>query len=339
MAVSSQGGSGLKPAAPFAYVSDARPGLEIELEYRPLEYFVAVAEELHFGRAATRVFISQPALSQAIAGLERTLDVKLFDRTRQNVELTAAGAELLRHARGMLAERHEAVAAVRRVDRGEAGLLRVGVALLAEPEVAPAIASFGGAFPDVVLDRSAAVSERLLASLQSRDLHVALVHRVPALETLEGVESEMLRAGRLAALVSTSSALARRRAVRLANLSGQTLLAPPRALAPSAYEGMKTMCRTYGGFEPELLELSTSTHPLGTDWRPVIEGEAIALMGEGTARAVEGEGTVAVPLDGPPLFQLAIAWRSGNGVPVLQRFLEHVRAYRDAHGWTDADLA
>ena len=67
--------------------------------------------------------------------LERTMDVQLFVRTRQNVELTDAGTELLRHSRGLLADREDAVAAVRRVERGEAGVLRLGVALLAEHEV------------------------------------------------------------------------------------------------------------------------------------------------------------------------------------------------------------
>jgi DNA-binding transcriptional LysR family regulator len=304
---------------------------EAELEFRQLEYFVAVAEELHFGRAASRMFISQPALSQAIAGLERTLGVKLFARTRQNVELTDAGAELLRHARAMLADREAAVAGVRRIDRGEAGVLRVGVALLAEHEVAPVFAALGTEHPELLLDRSSAASERLLSSLLGRDLHAAVVHQVPALTAIEGVEWEVLRHGRLGVLVSETSPLAALEVASISDLSEETFLVPPRELAPSAFEGLKTMCRSYGGFEPAVLELSA----LGADWRPVIDGEAVAVMAEGTARTIEPEGTVAVPLEAPPPFLLAIAWRRGNGSPQLHRFLDFVRAYRDEHAWAE----
>jgi DNA-binding transcriptional LysR family regulator len=321
------------PEGGLLYVSDGHLA-EAELEFRQLEYFVAVAQELHFGRAAERMYITQPALSQAIAGLERTLDVKLFLRTRQNVELTDAGAELLRHARGMLADREAAVAGVRRVDRGEAGVLRIGVALLAEPEVAPVFAALGSDCPDLLLDRSGAVSERLLASLQSRDLHAAVVHQVPALGAIEGVDWEVLRHGRLAALMSEGSSLADREIVSLSEMSEETFLVPPRELAPSAFEGLKTMCRTYGRFEPSVLELST----LGADWRPVIDGEAVGLMAETTARAVAPEGAVAVPLEVPPPFLLAIAWRQGNGSPLLHRFLDFVRAYRDEHAWAEEPI-
>jgi DNA-binding transcriptional LysR family regulator len=312
------------------YVSDVRVP-EAELEFRQLEYFVAVAEELHFGRAATRLYISQPALSQAIAGLERTLDVKLFARTRQNVELTDAGAELLRHGRGMLADRESAVAGVRRVYRGEAGVLRVGVALLAEHEVAPAFAALGAEHPDLLLDRSAAVSERLLASLLSRDLHAAVTHQVPALVAIEDVEWEVLRHGRLAALVSERSPLAGRESASLSELGEETFLVPPRELAPSAFEGLKTMCRTYGGFEPAVREFSA----LGADWQPVIDDHAVTLMSEGTARTIEPEGAVAVPIETPPPFLLAVAWRRGNDSPLLHRFLDFLRAYRDEHAWAE----
>jgi DNA-binding transcriptional LysR family regulator len=321
------------------YVSDLQPSqLEAELEFRQLEYFVSVAEELHFGRAAARMYITQPALSQAIAGLERTLDVQLFARTRQNVELTDAGAELLRHARGMLADREEAVSAVRRVERGETGVLRVGVALLAEHEVAPALTALSDEYPDIVLDRTAAVSERLLASVRDRALHAALVHRVPVLGTIDGVEFEVIRSGRLAVLVSRSNPLADRESARLSDLAEETILAPPREFAPSALEGLRTTCLSYAGFEPKLLEASTSTVPLGSDWRPVVDGDAVALMPEETARAVQPEGAVAVPLEGPPGFVLALAWRSGNGSPVLDRFVSYIKAYSAEHGWTSAPV-
>jgi DNA-binding transcriptional LysR family regulator len=333
MAVRSRGGSDVEPFAPgVLLVGDGRT-LEAELEFRQLEYFLAVAEELHFGRAATRLFISQPALSQAIAGLERTLDVQLFARTRQNVELTGAGSELLTHARGLLADREETVAAVRRVDQGTAGVLRVGVALLAEHEVAPAFNVLAAEYPQLLLDRSAAVSERLLASLQKRELHAAVVHQVPVLSTLEGVEWEVLRTGRLAAMVSSTSPLADRESATLAELVDEPFMVPPRELAPSAFEGLQTMCRTYGDFEPDVLEMSSPALPLGSDWGPVIAGEAIALMPEGTARATQPEGTEVVPLDPPPQFWLALAWRPGNGSQLLHRFLDRIRTYRDQHEW------
>ena len=93
---------------------------EADIEFRHLRYFTVVAEELHFGRAAARLYISQPGLSQAIARLERQLGVRLFTRTRSNVELTEAGTELLHHGRRLLADLERAVTRVRMAGCGEA---------------------------------------------------------------------------------------------------------------------------------------------------------------------------------------------------------------------------
>ena len=114
---------------------------------------MVVAEELHFGRAAARLYITQPGLSQAIARMERQLDVQLLRRTRSSVELTEAGAELLRCGRRLLADLDGAVTRVRMAGRGEAGLVRIGVAHLAEPLVAPALAAFQADHPSIVVDR------------------------------------------------------------------------------------------------------------------------------------------------------------------------------------------
>lgn len=155
-------------------VGGARPA---EIEFRDLRYFAVVAEELHFGRAAARLYITQPGLSQAIARMERQLDVQLLRRTRSSVELTEAGAELLRYGRRLLADLDGAVTRVRMAGRGEAGLVRIGVAHLAEPIVAPALAAFQADHPSVVVDRSAMVSERLLEQLAEGRLHAAVIHR------------------------------------------------------------------------------------------------------------------------------------------------------------------
>jgi DNA-binding transcriptional LysR family regulator len=147
------------------------------IEFRDLRDFAAVAEELHFGRAAARLFITQPGLSQAIARLERLLDVRLLTRTRSNVELTEAGAELLDGGRRLLADLEGAVVRVRMAGHGEAGLVRVGVAHLAEPAVAPALTAFQAEHASIVVDRSAMVSERLLEQVAEGCLHAAAAGR------------------------------------------------------------------------------------------------------------------------------------------------------------------
>jgi DNA-binding transcriptional LysR family regulator len=296
-------------------------------EFRQLSYFVSVAEELHFGRAAARLFISQPALSQAIAGLERALGAQLLARSRQSVELTEAGAELLDHARGLLADREEAVEGVRRVARGEAGVLRLGVALFADQDVGDVLAAFAGEHPGVFLDRFGAASERLLTSVRDHGLDVALVHQVPVLATIEGVDWEVFREASLAVAVGRGSPFADRESVSLSELSEETFLAIPRELAPSAFEGLTTACRTYGGFAPKLLE--SSTWALGHDWGPIVAGEAVALVPEAAARALQPSGTAVIPVE-EPRATLAVAWRRGNRSPIVGRFLDFARAYRAA---------
>jgi DNA-binding transcriptional LysR family regulator len=311
------------------------------IEFRHLHYFVKVAEELHFGRAAARLYMSQPGLSQAIERLERELGVQLLTRTRSKVELTEAGQELLDHARGLLAGRDEAVTRVRMAGRGQAGLVRVGVALLAEPAVAPALKAFQGKHQAIVVDRSAMVSERLLAHLAEGRLHAAVIHQVPALATVETVAWEPLQRGRLAILASPGSKLALRKAVTLGELSDQTFLVNPRSLAPSAFEGFKLMCREFGGFDATVLEsTATSTAALDTDWRPIQDSIAIAVMAESTARAVGPPEVVVVPIQPPPHYVLALAWRRDERAAAAHRFLSYLRSYRDRHSWaTDPESA
>jgi DNA-binding transcriptional LysR family regulator len=261
--------------------------------------------------------------------------VQLFNRARTHVELTEAGTELLERARGLLAGLDDAVTGVRMAGRGEAGLVRVGVALLAEPVVAPALKAFQEQHEAIVVDRSAMVSERLLADLAEGRLHAALVHQVPALAAVDTVAWEPLRRGRLALLASQGSKLARREAVTLSELSGETFLVNPRSLAPAAFEGLKLMCLEFGGFDAIVLESAVaSTAALDTDWRPIQDGIAIAVMAESTARAACPVEAVVVPIQPPPQYVLALAWRRGERAAAARRFLSYIRSYRDRHSWT-----
>jgi len=305
-----------------------------ELEFRHLRYFVVVAEELHFGRAAARLYITQPGLSQAIARLERLLDVRLLSRTRNNVELTEAGAELFYRGRRLLADLDGSVERVRMAGRGQAGLVRVGVAHLAEPVVAPALAAFQAEHPSIVVDRSAMVSERLLDQLAEGRLHAAVVYRVLTLPLAGEVLSEALRRGRLAVLAGQQTKLAGRQMVTLSELSTETFLVNPRSLAPGAFEGLKLMCREFGGFEANVAESAVATTmALGTDWGPIRDGTAIALMAETTAHAVRANGIAVVPIQPPPQYVLSLAWRHDEHAAAAHRLLEYLRCYRDQHAW------
>ena len=127
---------------------------------------------------------------------------------------------------------------------------------------------------------------------------------------------------------------AARQVVTLSELSNQTFLVNPRTLAPGAFEGLKLMCREFGGFEAKVLESPiASTLALGTDWRPIQDGTAIAVMAETTARALRADGVAVVPVQPPPQYVLALAWRRDEQAAAAHRFLAYLRNYRDRHAW------
>jgi DNA-binding transcriptional LysR family regulator len=272
-----------------------------------------------------------------VAKLERALDVRLLQRSRRGVRLTDAGVELLRCARYLLADLDCALERARsagagRAGAGRAGAVRAGVALLAERVIAPALAAWHAEYPGVVLDRTTAVSERLLAQVSEGSLHVAFVHQVPVLATLARVDWEVVRRGSLAVLVTGRHPLAGRAAVTLGQLRGETFLVNPRELAPSAFQGLKLMCAEFGGFDPHVMESTTASAPtLDADWRPVRQGAAIAVMAEETARGICPQGVTVVPVQPPPGYVIAAAWRRGDQHPLLGRFLSFVRSYRDTN--------
>jgi DNA-binding transcriptional LysR family regulator len=306
---------------------------DADVELRQLRYFVCLAEELHFGRAASRLFISQPGLSQSVAKLERSLGVTLLERSGSGVRLTEAGREFAQHARHLLADVDNAVRRVRGVAQGQAGVLRVGVALLAEQTAAPALAAFGAEYPGVLLDRTAAVSERLLAQVSDGSLQAAFVHQLPNLTTMPGLEWELVRRARLAVLMSQRHRLAGLAEVALRQLSAETFLVNPRQVAPGAFQGLKLMCAEFGGFDPNVLESATAS--IDTDWEPVRAGQAIVVTARETASAIRPPDIVMVPIQPPPRHALALAWRPREQSALLDGFLVFVREYAKTHGWSD----
>src|SRR5882672_7502633 len=221
----------------------------MDLEPRLLRYFLAVANELHFGRAATRLYISQPSLSNQIRTLERTLGTDLFTRTSRQVELTAAGRALLEEAPLALAALERAAERARLAGEGVAGTVRLGYSPMAGYETLAAIlTAVEHDSPNLTVIASESFSGQIPGRLLGGKLDVGLA-LFP--EPMRGVRSELLRTEPLALLFGEGHSLADVDPVPLGRLERETLLLFPRELAPTYYDRVVAACEQ-SGFQPRI---------------------------------------------------------------------------------------
>ena len=219
------------------------------MELRHLRYFVAVAEERHFRRAAERLGVAQPALSQQVQHLERELGGPLLSRTRRSVELTEAGELFLREARRVLSDAQRAAAVVEGAKRGEEGRLELGItpSTCFVPSVLDAIRAFRAAFPKL----DVALTERntlpLLEALRGHALDAAFLR--PPVEAGEDVEVEVLLEEEMLIALPAGHALASEASLPLSALRGETLLVRPRPVGQGLREQIVAACRR-AGFSP-----------------------------------------------------------------------------------------
>ncbi|MEN9059675.1 LysR substrate-binding domain-containing protein [Ponticoccus litoralis] len=214
------------------------------MDFRRLSYFVAVAEELHFGRAATRLGIAQPPLSRQIAQLEAGLGVLLFDRSRSQIRRTRAGDALLKHGRNILDQVERAEREVRRIGEGAAGRLRIAFVGTASHGVLPElIREFRNAYPDIELALSAMNNAELKTALIARHIDVAIAR--PALED-EEIRCFPLHEEPLILAVPVESDLARAERLRLADLKRETFVLYPRRPRPSFADNILDLCKKEG---------------------------------------------------------------------------------------------
>lgn len=196
------------------------------MELRHLRYFLAVAEELHFARAAQRVGISQPPLSQQIGALEQELGVRLFDRTSRTVRLTSAGKAFLEPARATLAQADRATQVARRASRGELGELAVGFNASAPfiPKVANAIVEFRNRYPDIRLALTEVHGTAQPALLDDHSLDVVFVRNVDRMALSPRITATLLLEERLFVAMRPEHPLARRNEVGLRDLAGEPMV-------------------------------------------------------------------------------------------------------------------
>ncbi|WP_340537355.1 LysR substrate-binding domain-containing protein [Nocardioides sp. GXZ039] len=285
------------------------------MELRHLRYFVAVAEQRHFGRAAERLHMAQPPLSQAIRQLETELGVTLLTRTTRRVDLTAAGASYLEHAREILAAVDAAGELAGRIAAGRSGRLMVGCVGSATYSLLPAFAkALRREMPGVEFGfRGEMLSPEQATALQDGDLDLALMRRV---SDAAGLALGAVRQDRLLAAVPEEHRLGERKRLRLTDLAGEGLIIH----AGSGRSAMNSLVHDLFGAAGLDLQVVHEVAETSTLVTFVAAGIGIAVVPEPTA-ALQVPGVVYVPLTGSPGVELVVATREGDDNPVLGRAL------------------
>jgi DNA-binding transcriptional LysR family regulator len=288
-------------------------------ELRHLRYFVAVAEELNFSRAARRLHMAQPPLSVAIRQLEAELGTDLFQRSSREVTLTEAGRVLLEGARRTLIEADRAVVAAQRAGAGELGSLRVAFSWSARFETLPSLGqALWEQYPDLELLTEEMWNARMIPALRAGAIDVA-ISLCP--EVAGDLTYECVRAEPVVALLAAAHPLADEQAIELSSLAEGEFALFPRELAPRLYDALVGFCRR-AGFEPSLRQVSFHT---GWDLRVLADVPVVALVPHSVARDLP-RGVVALPLSGPgEQLETSAVSRADDSSPALAAFLKVAR--------------
>ena len=303
------------------------------MELRHLRYFVAVAEELHFGHAATRLNTSQPSLSQQIRNLEREIKVDLLRRTKRHVALTPAGERFLLEARGILAAAERAAGLARETSRGESRKVVIGISADTDWRfLGKALRLFSEHLPIVEVIFQNLTPEDQVDALRGGRIDVGFVS-LP-LEA-EGLASEMMGRVRLLVALPEKHPMARTTPIRLEDLSREAYMLWPRHLSPGTYDHLLSVFRQ-AGFGPPIVtegEIPSTRTVLGM----IAAGLAIALV-DPELEHLASWGVVFRPLAGRGVWvETGVIYRRDDPSPILDAFLQELRS--TPHHQPEAALA
>ncbi|GIF13465.1 LysR substrate-binding domain-containing protein [Actinoplanes teichomyceticus] len=289
------------------------------MDLRHLRSFAALAEERHFGRAAARLHIAQPALSQQVKQLEREFGVELVSRTTRRVELTEAGRRFAEHARAVLGSLGRASADMALLASGRAGRVAAGFIGTATYDLLPQAArEVRRLLPAVRLDlHGELLSPALLTGLLDGAYDLAVLR--PDGVTRPEIELRVLRAEPLIAVLPDRHRLAGRDRIDLAELATEPFVTHFSGHRSSIHEHVLAACAA-AGFQPASLMEVGETATLVVF---VAAGLGVALVPE-PVRSLALAGVAYVPLTAPPTVRLALATRAGETSPAVHRVAEIV---------------
>jgi DNA-binding transcriptional LysR family regulator len=298
-------------------------------DLRRLRYFLAVAGERNFTRAAERLHIAQPALSRQVRLLEHELGVELLRRTTHDVELTDAGRFLVERGPAVLRAADELWSAAREFGAGERGSVTVGYGTSAGYETAPQLlGALGARLPGVTIVTRVAPVAELERGVREGELDVAVV-RCPS--PAAGIESRPLRLERQGVLLRRDDPRAGGAGIALADLRDRTLLLHPRAANPGHYDAVLELCAA-AGFEPRL---ALRTLSLDLAQTPVAAGEAVAIVGESTLAGLPPD-LAWIALSPAVTLEVALLVRNRDRPPVVDRVIALAADVADELGWLPA---
>ncbi|KVU38158.1 LysR family transcriptional regulator [Burkholderia ubonensis] len=294
-------------------------------DLRQWRYFVTVAEERHFGRAAARLSMTQPPLSQAIRALEDLLGVALFVRTKRSVALTAVGAALLPDVRKLLEAADALPPRAQSLARGETGSLALAFVSTADYGLLPSLLrAFGARYPQVRLQLEEATSDVQIEELAAGRIDAGLI--IPPVPPRHAAELSYLPVVREPLVLAMPAAAAPADApedvpVRLADVAALPLVIFPRRLAPGFYD-IITGCYGAAGATPRIGQEAIQMQTIVS---LVSAGMGVALVPQ-SLRNLRRTGVVYRPLaDGAPVVETGLVWRTGDVSPVLAGFIDIVR--------------
>ncbi len=288
------------------------------MELRHIRYFLAVAEAGNFTRAAAKLGIGQPPLSQQIRDMETEVEAVLFHRVPHGAELTAAGLAFLPHARAAIAASEAARLAAQRAARGETGRLSLGFTASSafNPTVTGAIRKFRSTWPEVALSLSEMNSDGLMLKLVRGEIDAAFIR--PGLEDPKEVRLKRLPDEPMLAALPSSHPLARHDRVRLADLAGEAFVLFPRTVGLSLYDDIVQACRE-ASFD---LIVSQEAPQIPSVVNLVAAGMGVSVV-PGSISKIAVEGVTYRPLEqaSPLIARLGLAMLKGQRSPIALNFM------------------
>lgn len=285
-----------------------------------LRYFIAVAGELHFRRAAERLHISQPPLSFHIKALELEVGTQLLNRNTRQVSLTEAGAAFLVRAKRILADVAEAAEEVKRISTGRAGSLRIGFTISTSfhPFFCDSVFRYRRAYPEVMVRLSESVSERQIDALLDERLDVGFLRG--RFDQVAGLTMTVLTREALVLALHRSHPLAAKARISTASLRTEPFISYPANAGVGIYRQILALCER-AGFEPRIIQEALEPSVI---MGLVAAGLGVAIV-PSSLQSIKIGDVVFVPLDDPEaVATLYVAYRSNDDSPRVSAFADLV---------------